>query len=84
MTLTNSYLENFESKLNSRKMPATIDSYIRDVRGFIDYLSKMGIELHQVTQATITEYRDYLHFDSGDKANSVRRKIIGIKVFSTL
>ncbi len=83
-------LDSYELELTSQgKQPATIRSYMSDLRIFFDYLNanshnayKTVGDLHRLIEyETLKTYQDYLFETEQDKANSIRRKIISIRLF---
>jgi len=67
--------------LEKGKQPATVDSYCRDARDFLEYLESHNLPLNQVEPDTLLHYQDYLAGQAHDKHNSIRRKVIGTRQF---
>jgi integrase/recombinase XerC len=76
----NEFLDGFARHLASRgKQPATIESYCRDAHGFLDYLGLCRISPTRVLPETLLAYREELAAE--ERENSVRRSIIGVRMF---
>jgi integrase/recombinase XerD len=75
-----SKIQGFSIFLRSQgKSGATIESYCRDSRQFLEYLEKNGRPLHEVSTTILFHYKEALSYK--EKENSVRRKIISIRQF---
>ncbi|MCX6116592.1 MAG: site-specific integrase [Proteobacteria bacterium] len=60
------------------RQPATVESYGRDSKIFLDFLNESGTSFGDVSAQTLTRFQEYL-IAKGHCANSVRRSIIGIR-----
>jgi len=65
----------------SNKQPATIDSYGRDAQDFVGFLDQHQIALNQIEPQTMLWFRDHLRDIQGERENSIRRKVIGVRQF---
>lgn len=63
------------------KLPATIDSYCRDARDFLEYLRANSLPVQAVEPETLIHYQEHLAANAHDKSNSIRRKVIGTRQF---
>jgi integrase/recombinase XerD len=64
------------------KRPKTIESYIGDVTGFVDFLVDMGMESKgELERFHITSYRNYL-VKSGYEASTINKKINSLQSFN--
>lgn len=72
----------YEDSLKSLgKESSTIESYSRDARIFLGYLSINRLPFQQVEPETLIHFQDYLRTQRLEKENSVRRSVIGIRQF---
>ena len=70
----------FENSLKaSGKQASTVDSYRRDAECFLNYLKQEGIGLSQVEAQTLVDFQTWT--SNYDKENSIRRKMIGARIF---
>lgn len=60
---------------------ATIDSYARDAASFLEFARRYSIPTGDFCPETLLQYSDHLRHDLGERENSVRRKVIGIRQF---
>ncbi|NLM37129.1 MAG: site-specific integrase, partial [Firmicutes bacterium] len=77
------YLEAFNNYIVVERglAPNTLESYGRDLRQYLDYLSeKKGIALNETTQATVGGYLLYLQA-KGRAASTISRSLAAIKAF---
>lgn len=82
MDVATDSLTGFAQSLQEKgKQPATVDSYCRDARDFLEFLESQGLPLNQVEPDTLLHYQDYLAGQAHDKHNSIRRKVIGTRQF---
>lgn len=82
MNVDHNTLDRFADSLRSRgKQPATVESYCRDAQRFLDYLQKNSVPPGQVEADTLLSYQEFLRGGEGEKDNSVRRTVIGIRQF---
>lgn len=65
----------------SGRQPATVDSYARDARTFIAYLHSLGLSITQVESDTLVHFEEYLRQEKHERENSVRRSVIGVRLF---
>lgn len=73
------YLESFEDYLlENEKSKNTIQSYLRDVRQFLEFLGSKTLK--KVTKTDIKRYKDHLSA-KGMKVKSINRKLVSIKQF---
>ena len=63
------------------KQPATIASYKTDASGFLNFLLETKVNLQKTEHSTLYSYTEKLASEKGESANSIRRKVIGIKQF---
>lgn len=74
--------EAFQSTLVAKgKQKATIASYGSDVKAFFIYLDALKMSLQEVDLALVRTYLHHLQFDQRLRGNSLRRKIISLKLF---
>ncbi|MCX6129086.1 MAG: site-specific integrase [Proteobacteria bacterium] len=72
----------FSAALRARnRQPATVESYSRDALDFLNFLDQSKIGLEAIEPETLLWFRDHLRETAGDRENSVRRKIIGVRQF---
>lgn len=82
MNVDHNTLDRFADSLRMRgKQPATVESYCRDAQRFLDYLAKLSVDAERVEAETLLAYQDFLRGGEGEKDNSVRRTVIGIRQF---
>lgn len=82
MQMDHRTVDRFAESLRSRgKQPATIESYCRDAQRFLDYLGRFKVDPGQVAPDTLVAYQEFLRSDGGERDNSVRRTVIGIRQF---
>lgn len=80
MHLNTENIDTFANYLqNLGKRPATIASYIRDVKRYVQYHNQHFVQ-HPVSLETISAYQDHL-IAANEQPNSIRRHIIGIRQF---
>lgn len=80
MTENLDLIDGFAQHLTARgKQPATIESYCRDAQRFLDYLCEFKIAPTRVQPETLVAYRDQISTE--ERENSVRRTIIGVRMF---
>lgn len=73
-------ISDFASSLRSKgRRPATIESYQRDARDFLEFLESTAVPLGLVDTEILGEYIAKLFLR--ERHNSIRRKIIGIRQF---
>ena len=63
------------------RQPSTVDSYGRDARFFVSYLNSQGLAISQVEPATLVAFEEYLRTEKMERENSVRRSVIGVRLF---
>ena len=81
MDASASILEEFSSYLKLKgKQQATIESYTRDAKSFLKFLSTYRIVFSQLEPSILINYQQHLWHQNG-KINSIRRAMIGIKQF---
>lgn len=74
------FIEKFEIFLKANgKQKSTVDSYRRDAEGFLNYLGIENIAIEQVDPKTLSDFQ--LWAAQQDKENSIRRKMIGVRIF---
>lgn len=77
-----SLLELYGKDLQSHgKEEATIESYLRDARTFLDYISQHKMSFNQVIPDTLVHFQQHLQQHKTEKNNSIRRTVIGIRQF---
>lgn len=82
MNLDQDTITAFADALRAKgKQPATIESYCRDARHFIDFLAKSRLPGDRVEPATLVAFQQHLTEIEDDRENSIRRKIIGVRQF---
>jgi integrase/recombinase XerD len=82
MNVDHNTLDRFAESLRLRgKQPATVESYCRDAQRFLDYLGKNSVDAERVEAETLLAYQEFLRGGEGEKENSVRRTVIGIRQF---
>lgn len=65
----------------NRKSRKTIDSYIRDITQFSDYINNKKKKLIKISNSDIDEYKNYLIYDRGLKIKTINRKLVSINQF---
>lgn len=65
----------------SGRQPSTVDSYARDARSFSSYLHASGLSLGQVQSDTLVHFEEFLRHEKHERENSVRRSVIGVRLF---
>lgn len=74
-------IEDFANNLKlSGKQPSTIESYCRDASQFFSYLEESNLSSDQVEAEYLYAYKEDLKL-KGERPNSIRRSIIGIRQF---
>ena len=63
------------------KQPATVESYCRDARRFLEFLTQYRIPIGNVEPQTLIDFQRQLVEEGLAKENSVRRSVIGIRQF---
>lgn len=82
MNVDHNTLDRFAESLRLRgKQPATVESYCRDAQRFLDYLGRNSVDAERVEAETLLAYQEFLRGGEGEKENSVRRTVIGIRQF---
>ena len=82
MNVDHNTLDRFADSLRMRgKQPATVESYCRDAQRFLEYLAKHSVDAEHVEAEALLAYQDFLRAGEGEKDNSVRRTVIGIRQF---
>jgi integrase/recombinase XerD len=77
-----SHLSDFAESLRLRgKLPATIESYVRDGKRFVAFIQEVGLPLKDVEPETMLAFQDYLRHELLERENSVRRTVIGVRLF---
>ena len=77
-----SYLNGFAENLRLRgKLPATVESYVRDAQIFIAFAARHNLRLRDAEPETLIAFQEFLRHDLGERDNSVRRTIIGVRQF---
>ncbi len=72
----------FSASLRAKsRQPATVESYSRDAQDFLRFLNQSHLSLDHVEPETLLWFRDYLRDTAGERENSVRRKVIGVRQF---
>ena len=72
----------FTKHLKSRgKLPATIDSYKRDVNNFCDYLHSQHPSLYEISMENLINYQNHLETVKKRRRNSIRRATISLRQF---
>lgn len=75
-------LESFAEGLKALgKRSATIESYCRDARLFLDFIDESRISFSEVCPDTLALYQNHLQNNLGIKENSIRRKVISVRQF---
>lgn len=76
------YILGFESWLRQEKKasPNTLNSYVRDVRQFAEWLDEQGIEVHRASQDDIRGYISWME-NRGKSNSTVVRLIASLKSF---
>lgn len=76
------YITQYKSYLlNTKKSSAnTVDSYLRDVRGYLDYCDKYGFDPEKANDATVKSYLSYLT-KLGKTQSTVSRSLASIRSF---
>lgn len=81
-TDTGIMLGNYEKALKQQgKEKATIESYVRDARTFLDYTGRHKMTFNQVIPETLVHFQHHLHDAKSEKSNSIRRSVVGIRQF---
>lgn len=76
------YLHGFAVSLRSRgKLPSTVESYVRDAQRFVSYTMKYKLQLKDAEPETMLAFQEFLRHELGEKENSVRRTVIGVRQF---
>jgi site-specific recombinase XerD len=74
-------LDSFDKSLAELgKSKATRESYLRDCRGFFQFMSNESVSEGDVSPKILQQYSDYL-INRGLSINSVRRSTIGVRQF---
>lgn len=82
MNLDHDTITAFADALRAKgKQPATVESYCRDARHFLDFLAQSRLPGDQVEPATLVAFQQHLTEIADDRENSIRRKIIGVRQF---
>ena len=63
------------------RQAATIDSYCRDARSFVSWIHQIGLSLSSVESDTLVAFEEHLRGDRAERENSIRRSIIGVRLF---
>ncbi len=72
----------FSAALRAKnRQPATVESYSRDAQDFLRFLEHSHLRLDSVEPQTLLWFRDHLRDTAGERENSVRRKVIGVRQF---
>jgi integrase/recombinase XerD len=75
-------LIDFAESLRLRgKLPATVESYVRDAQRFVAFTQEVGLPLKDVEPATMVAFQDYLRHELCERENSIRRTVIGVRLF---
>ncbi len=75
-------VERFSESLKAKnRQPATVESYCRDAQDFLRFLEKSHLTIDKVEPETLLWFRDHLRDAGGERENSVRRKVIGVRQF---
>lgn len=75
-------LQEYEKNLGREgKSPATAKAYRRDIEKFLTFMEKYDMSFKDVGPLTTLQFRDYLENQLGNKDNSIRRAIIGLRNF---
>lgn len=81
MNLGQETIDRFAKNLSMRgKLPATVESYCRDARGFMEYIGQHSLAVQHLTPETLVTYQDFL-IEKKETGNSVRRTVIGVRQF---
>lgn len=67
-------------KLKGRQI-ATIESYCRDVKNFLEFTQTHKLSIGNVTAQTLVDFQRYLGDELGEKENSIRRAVIGVRQY---
>jgi integrase/recombinase XerD len=82
MEIDNNAIRSFGEDLKSKgKLPATVESYSRDAKRFLNYLTTMKLAPAKVEPDTLVAYQHFLQETQHEKENSIRRTIIGVRQF---
>ncbi|EDS77893.1 putative integrase/recombinase [Clostridium botulinum C str. Eklund] len=65
----------------NRKSSKTIDSYIRDINQFNEYIKSKKKKINKINNSDIDEYKNYLIYDRGLKIKTINRKLVSINQF---
>jgi len=60
---------------------ATIESYGRDARMFLEFLTENRIPIGDVSPDLLLAYQTHLRHEIGERDNSIRRHVIGVRQF---
>ncbi len=63
------------------KQPATIESYCRDARQFVRFMTDLGIRSENLEPATLQQFQQHQILSGMTSDNSVRRSVIGVRQF---
>ncbi len=81
MNLGPEAIDRFADSLKLRgKLPATVESYCRDARGFMEYVLRHKLPVQQLSPEILGHYQDYLT-ERKETGNSIRRTVIGVRQF---
>lgn len=77
------YVEGFKCYLaQNGKSPKTLESYVGDITGFIQYLDKIGVAFNgEMKRFHITSYRNYLVENSYEPA-TINKKVNSLQAFN--
>ena len=82
MDVRDASVKGFAESLKAKgKLPATVESYSRDARDFLGFLARHRLATNKVEPETLVAFQEHLTHVEREKANSVRRKIIGVRQF---
>jgi site-specific recombinase XerD len=75
-------LDKFAAALKDKgNLPPTIESYCRDVKGFLNFVRRANIPYTHLDANALVEFQEHLSHIEKEKSNSVRRKVIGVRQF---
>lgn len=73
-------IDEFQTHLIKQgKQKSTVESYVRDAKGFLNFTTKVNLAINAIEPQTLVSYQAFLQ--KSGKINSIRRTLIGVRQF---